>query len=161
MLKFFRWGDYPRLPVWSVNAITYLYRRHADDKYTEEKDLWKQRQIGVKGPQAKEWLQPPETGRSKNFPLGASRGNAAPLALSAQWCWFWTSALHNYKKINLGWLSHLVVVIGCSRQRNLKQIYTDKFSHNHFNVESLMLSQKSWKGIVNELTSKNSTVKES
>lgn len=67
-LSIFRWGDYPQLSRWTLNAIINvlvmgrggLYRDRREGHVTPEAE------IGVIEPQAKECSQPPEARKASN-----------------------------------------------------------------------------------------------
>lgn len=106
-LRIVRWGGYPEISGWPLNAITNVLMREAEWDYTEthreEKTLWPQRQTGAMWPPAKESWWPPETERnlhrfSSAFGGCVTLANTLTLAL---WHWFQTSDYQNCERINL------------------------------------------------------------
>lgn len=83
-----KWGDYPGISEWALNAITYILIRGQQQQlgqhtitggHREERDLkMLTLKTGVMQLQAKQCQQPPKAVRGKEFSSKASRGSADP-----------------------------------------------------------------------------------
>lgn len=136
MLRILKWGVYPGVSVGPKSHHMYLSGRDAEGaRQTHQKT---ESGPGAKGPQAKECLQPREAGRGKDFPQ-SHWGNAGlwhrdfcqvmlAVALRPPG-WENTSVLFYVARV---WQ----LVTAAQQSTTNINLYTGKFSHNHFNVVS-------------------------
>lgn len=101
-IRIFRWGDYPGLFRWTLNAITCILIR----KGQREKDMQRRRgQCGHKGRDesgtaTSQGTQPARSWKSQEQVVHESlcgKGHSAHTLISAQWNQFCSSGLQNWE----------------------------------------------------------------
>lgn len=101
-LRILKWWDYPGLSRWALNAITTVLIREGHEEVLLRHQrgggkVIRKMKAGVRRPQAKGRLEPPEADWDK--------GRASPRAVrgggALQTPWLWTSDLQNYERINI------------------------------------------------------------
>lgn len=119
---------------WLLSAMTCIsVERNTDDRDTEEKDVVYRSRLECLG-QSRRMTAATRNWERQGFPPTASRGSAAQLTPGH---WLWTYGLQIYERINFSCfkpLSHANLLQQVQQSKTNINIYSDKFSHSHFNV---------------------------